>query len=50
MEYFSKSTGKKNVLLNKRIKKETLEQVFSCGFCKIFKNTVSSPVAAYLVP
>ena len=31
------------------IKKETLAQVFSCKFCKVFKNTSSSrtpPVAA----
>ena len=37
---FAKFTGKRPCQGN-FIKKETLAQVFSCKFCKIFKNTFS---------
>ena len=41
-ENFAKFTGKhlcQSLFFNKVAEKETLAQVFSCEFCKIFKNT-----------
>ena len=56
LKNFTKFTGKhlcQSLFFNKAagnfIKKETLAQVFSCEFCKIFKNTYfyrTSPVVA----
>ena len=53
---FLKSTGKhlfQSIFLNKfaghtcKFKKETLAQLFSCEFCKIFKNTLQITSKGY---
>ena len=41
LQNFTKFTGK-HLCQSLFIKKETLAQVFSCEFCKIFKNTFST--------